>query len=140
MGFPKEVHPLLLYEFVVRVVGSCPLERRVARVDDEQYDSRSEDIHLPPVVLLAQYLGSHVALSSQPGFEHPAPIPPPQQAGEAEVSDLKHVGVRQQQILGLYIPVSIALLVHVVDTVHHLMKIGPRHFLRKPTSLSHEIE
>ena len=140
VGLPKDIVFLFLEDLVVGVGGGGLLEGRVAGVHDEENDSGSKNVNNFTLIFLVGNLRGHVSLSAQLGPEHSSAVLALEQAGEAEIGDLEDEEVGEQQVLGLDIAVRVALLVHVVQPVHHLVEVGPRHLLREFTSLGHKIK
>ena len=140
MGLPEDVVFLFLEDLVVGVGGGGLLEGRVACVHDEQNHSRGENVNALTLIFLVGDLRGHVSLSAQLGPEHSGAVLALEQAGEAEIRDLEDEEVGEEQVLGLDVAVRVALLVHVVQPVHHLVEVGPRHLLRELAGLGHEIK
>ena len=140
VGVPKDVESFLLDELVVGIVGHCLLKGRIARVHNEHNDSACEDIRFPAVIVLHRYLRSHVSFSAQLRMQDPRAVVPSDQAREPKIRDLENKVGAQQHILRLDVPMRVPFLMHIVDAIHHLMEVGPRHSLCELASFSHEVE
>lgn len=58
---PEEVSPVCCKQFIVRVGGACLSEGRMLRIQDEQNDSKSEQVHNVALIWLTiQNLWGHV--------------------------------------------------------------------------------
>ena len=56
-----------------------------------------------------------------------------QQCRETEVGNLEEEAVSEEDILGFEVSVCETSLVHIVESVHHLIEIGLSDFFREPS-------
>lgn len=96
MRLPKDGYFFLFDEFVVGIGGSGPFEWRSARKHNEEDHSCCENICLPAIVFLAEYLRGHVPLRSKHGLQNSLSVPSLEQAAEAEVGYLQLEGLGKQ--------------------------------------------
>lgn len=73
-------------------------------------------------------------------MQHSRAIFSPKQAGKAEISYLQEKAIREQKIFRFDVSVSVTFLVHIVQAIHHLMKIGSGNFLREFSCLNDVVE
>ena len=140
MRVPEDIEPLLFDELVVWIVDHCLFERRIASVHDEEDDSAREDVRLPAVVMLQRNLRSHVSLSAQLSVQDASAVVPSNQARKPKICNLQYEVRAQQHILRFDVPMRVSLLMHVVDSIHHLVEVSPCNSLCEFASFRHVIK
>lgn len=99
-------------------------ERWSLRQDDEEDDGRGEEVNAGALVLLSEVdLGSHVARGTELGLKQARVVTSGDGSGESQICDLKHVVAVKEQILGLEVTMSIALLVHEAEPIKELLEV-----------------
>ncbi len=140
VGTPEGDEVLLFDEAVVGVIGCCFLEWRGTCVHYEEDHSSRKDIDFSAVVALSLDLGRHIPLRTQFGAHVARSVLPLQSPCETKVGDLQYKIVREQNILRFDIPMSVTLLMHVVQSVQHLLEVGSGDIGEEPSPESNVVE
>ena len=141
MGGPELLASVRGNQLVVRVLQVCHVEGRVSRVQDEQYDTESEQIYdLTLVWLFGVDLRCHESKRADNAPVHSVASSALDWASEAEVDDLDVVELVEQDILAFEITMGETLGVDVVDGLDQLLGVVAHDALLERARVRHVVE
>lgn len=140
MRLPKCPQLFFPDQLVVRVSGSGLLEWRSSSVHYKKNNSCCENIDFSPFVFLVKNFRSHVALSSQFSLKDSLAVSAFEEAGKAKVCYFEDKCIREKEVFWFDIAMCVALLVHVVDSIHHLVKVCSCDLLRELASVCYKVK
>jgi len=110
-------------------------ERRPLRNQNEQNDSRGEQVNrLSRVLLLQVQLRCLVRLSSQVGCQVAGAVASSHGASESEIGHLQIIVLVNEQILWLQVAMAHPLAMHVVERADQLSEVESSGLLAEPAS------
>lgn len=141
VGLPEHVSPVDANELVEGVFGRGLVEGRVLREHNEEDDATSKQVNRGAfVAFLHMNFGRHVAFRAELCLEHSGAIPACNGRCEPEICNLQVEDRVVEHILGLQVPVSDAMRVHVVQAINQLPEVKASDRLREAPPQSHVVE